>query len=287
MARSLVELADMTQSELLSGFVDTLLKTDEVTAAILANAAITDRPNVKFNRLLAVPTPVYANCDTSFSNQQISGSPVTVDLLTMAVQYNVCDIGQNLFSSFTDTLASETEGALKGLSQKILEGITGSGNGSSAIIGIDSAATQTMTCAVSGAIDVGDLDAMIDLCKTKDESTFFAGSPAVVRKVLAELRSESTLSYQELAGTTMRVPSYMGYPVLKAEGFAAGKLFLVSKAGYQVWLGSSPEMNVGGIFHMQNLGESQTKLEKLFRIYTHIAAANVNPLGLVECGQVI
>lgn len=287
MSRSLIELADTTQEQLLSGFVDTLIKTNEVTAAILAQAVITDRAQIKFNRLMSVPTPVYANCSTEFANQNISGSPVTVDLLTMAVQYNVCDIGQNLYSSFNDVLANETQGALKGLSDKILEGITGSGNGSSSIIGLDSAATQTMTCAVSGAIDVGDLDAALDMCKTKDEGTFFAGNPATVRKVLAELRAESTLSYQDLAGTTMKVPSYMGVPVLKAEGFATGKLFLVSKAGYQVWLGSSPEMNVGGIFHMQNLGESQTKLEKLFRLYCHIAAANVNPLGLVEIGQVI
>lgn len=288
MARTLLELADTTQDQLFAGFVDTLLKTDEITAALVAQSLVTDRPSIKFNRLASVPTPVYADCSTSFSNQAISGSPVTVDLLTLAVQYNVCDIGQNLYSSFTDVLASETQGAIKGMSHKILEGVVGAGNGSSAIIGLDSAATNSFACATSGAVDVSDLDRMIDEVKDRDESSFFVGAPATVRKVLAELRSESGgMDYQTLAGTSMRVPQYMGYSILKAEGAATGKLWLVSKSGYQMYFGASEDQSIGGIFNLQNLGNSQSKLEKLFRIYAHIAAVNVNPLGICELTQVI
>ncbi len=157
MARTLAELVNTTQSDLFSGFIDTLLKTDEFTAALIANAGVTDKPSLKFNRLASVPTPVYADCDTSFTSQAVSGGPVTVDLLTMAVQFNVCQIGQNLYSSYTDVVATEVEGALKGLSHKILADSVGSGNGSSAIYGLDSVATNTFAKA-GASVDVGDLD---------------------------------------------------------------------------------------------------------------------------------
>src|SRR5881394_2402355 len=104
MARTLTELADTTQNDLLSGFVDTLLKTDEWTAALIARAGITDRPAIKFNRKLADITPSYVDCTTSFTTQAMSGGPQTVNLLTMGSQFSVCTVGQNLYSSFTDVL---------------------------------------------------------------------------------------------------------------------------------------------------------------------------------------
>lgn len=283
MARTLAQLADTTQDDLFAGFVDTLLKTDEFTAALIANAGVTDRPSIKFNRLASVPTPVYADCDTSFSNQAISGGPVTVDLLTLAVQFNVCTIGQNLYSSYTDVVASEVQGALQGLSHKILADAVGSGNGSTAILGLDSVATNTFAKA-GGAVDVGDLDRLIDEVKDKNDRCFFLGAPATVRKVLAELRSEAGgMDYQTLAGTSMRTPAYLGYNILKAEGAASGSLYFVNPdSGYKLYFGTSEDMPIGSVFNMQDLGNSQTKLEKLWRIYAHIAGVSINPLGIAE-----
>lgn len=282
MARSLTELKNTTQDDLFAGFIDTLLKTDELTAALIANAGVTDRPSLKFNRLASVPTPVYADCDTTFTSQQISGGPVTVDLLTMAVQFNVCQVGQNLYSSYTDVVASEVEGALKGMSHKILAGAIGSGNGSSAIYGIDSLATNTFAKA-GASVDVGDLDRLIDEVKDKNDRCFFVGAPATVRAVLAEVRSEASMQYQELAGTTLRTPSYMGYNMLKAEGATANSLYFVNPdSGYKLWFGNTEDTPIGGIFALQDLGNSQTKLEKLWRIYCHIAGVSLNPLGIAE-----
>jgi hypothetical protein len=289
MARSLVELVETTQSDLLASFVDTLMKTDEFTAALIANAGVTDKPSIKFNRLASVPTPVYADCSTEFSNQAISGAPTTVNLLTMAVQFNTCQIGQNLYSSFTDVLASEVDGALKGLSHKILADSTGAGNGSSAILGLDSVSINAFNCATSGAVDVGDLDRMIDEVKDRANDCYFVGAPATIRKVLAELRSESGgMVYQDLAGTAMRVPQYLGYSILKAEGVGAGKLYFVNpRTGYKLFFGTAEDMPIGGVFAMQDLGNSQTKLEKLWRIYAHIAGISFNPLGIAELDQVV
>ena len=288
MARTLAELVETTQSDLMAGMYDTLIKTDEFTAALVSQAGVTDRPTIKFNRLLAVPSPVYADCSTEFSNQQISGAPVSVDLLTLAVQGSVCTVGQNLYSSFTDVMASEVAGALEGMSHKILADAVGSGNGSTAIYGLDSIATNTFACGVSGAVDVGDLDRMIDEVKDRANDCYFVGAPATIRKVLAELRAESTLTYGELAGTQFRTPQYMGYNILKAEGAGAGKLWFVNpRTGYKLFFGTSEDQPIGGVFNLQDLGVSQTKLEKMFRIYAHMAAVNLNPLGIAELSQII
>jgi len=285
MARSLTELADTTNDDLFAGFIDSLLKTDEFTASLVANAGLTDRPSIKFNRLAALPTPVYADCSTSLTSQAISGSPVTVDLLTMAVQFNVCDIGQNLYSSFTDVLASEVEGAIKGMSHKILADSVGSGNGSTAIYGLDSVASNSFTAAVSGAVDLADLDKLIDEVKSKSPAAVFVAAPATVRKVVAKLRSAGGLMVQELMGTTFQTPAYAGYNILKAEGVAANTLYFVDPSGYQLYFGTSADQKIGTVFNMQSLGESQTKLEKLYRIYAHIAGVSLNPQGIAELTQ--
>lgn len=283
MARTLANLVDSTQDALLSGFIDTLLKTDEWTAALVARAATTDRPSVKFNRIVAGIDPGYADCSTSFSSQAVSGAPVTVDLLTLAAQFSVCDIGQNLYSSFTDVLATEVEGAVKGMSRKILADSVGSGNGSTAIFGLDSVSSQSTAVAVSGAFDLGDLDALIDAVKSKSPEAVFVGAPATIRKVVAKLRSASGgLQVQSLMGTEMSTPSYAGYNLLKAEGVAAGTLYFVDPSGYQLYFGTSADNSIGGVFHMQDLGNSQTKLEHLYRIYAHIAGISLSPLGVAE-----
>lgn len=281
MARSLVELADTTQDQLLSGFIDTLLKTDEWTAALVARANVTDRPSIKFNRMVADITPGYADCSTSFSSQAISGVPMTVDLLTLASQFSVCQIGSNLYSSFTDVLATEVEGAVKGMSRKILADSVVAGNGSTAIYGLGSAASNSFAVAVSGAFDLGDLDKMIDEVKAKSPEAVFVGAPATVRKVVAKLRAASGgLMVQELMGTALSTPSYSGYNLVKAEGAAANTLYFVDPAGYQLYFGTSADNSIGGVFNMQDLGNSQTKLEKLYRIYAHIAGVSLNPLGI-------
>jgi hypothetical protein len=286
MAQSLSDLAYTTQSDLLAGFIDTLLKTDQLTAALVAQAGVTDRYSITFNRLASVPEPVYADCSTSLSSQSISGANVSVNLLTLAVQYNVCDIGQNLYSSFTDVLAAETQGALEGMSHKILAGVVGSGNGSTAIYGLDSVDTNTVACAVSGSPDVSDFDALIDAVKVKEAGQVFAGSPAAVRKMVKELRSEASMQWQELAGTTLNVPSYRGYPIVAAEGLDDSKLFFFGPQGYRLWFGNREDQSVGGVFGWQQLGESQTKLEKLYRIYTHIAGVSLNPKAIASLTNV-
>jgi hypothetical protein len=283
-ARTLANLVDTTQDDLLSGMINTLLKYDQFTANLIANAKVTDRPSIKFNRIVALPSAAYVDCTTSFTSQSISGAPVTVNLLTLAEQFAVCDIGQNLYSSFTDVLASEVDGALQSMSNQILADGVGSGNGSSAIYGLGSVATNSFAVATSGNFDLGDLDKLIDEVKTRSPNSYFVGAPATVRTVVAELRSATGgLQVQDLMGTAFKTPSYAGYNILKAEGAAAGSLYFVDpEQGYSMYFGTSEDMSIGGVFNMQDLGNSQTKMEKLYRIYAHIAGVSLNPQGIAK-----
>jgi hypothetical protein len=281
MARSLTELVNTTQDQLLPGFVDALLKHDEVTAAFVAAAGVTDRPSITYNRLASVPTPVYADCNTNFTSQNISGSKFTESLLTLAVQFDVCKIGQNLYSSYTDVVGSEVAGALKGLNEKIANDIVQGGNGSTAIKGIETFATNSFAIA-GGSVDVGDLDRLIDEVKDKGSRNVFIGAPATVRKVVAELRAESGgMDYQTLAGTALRTPQYMGYNLLKSEFVDSGKLYFVNpETGYRLMFGEKEDQEIGGIFALESLGKSQTQMKELWRVYCHVAGIGLNPQAL-------
>ena len=279
--RTLSDLANTTQDALLAGIIDTLKVKDQLTAALIANARVTDRPGLTFNRSASNPTPVVADCSTTFTTQSISANNYSVDLLTYAVQFGACSIGQNLYSSFDDVLAREMDGALKGMSDKIRVGATGNGNGSTDIYGLGSFAANEVTCAVSGSPDVSDLDAMIDSHLAGDAAPIFAGSPAVIRKIVKELRSEASMQWGELAGTALNTPTYRGINLVTATGLDATKLYLFSPAGYALWFGEKQDQDVGGIFGMQNLGTSQTKMEQLYRLYAHLAGVSENPQGLV------
>jgi hypothetical protein len=280
MARTLAELADTTQDLLLAGMINDLRKVDQLTAALIANARVTDRPSITFNRLASVPTPVVADCTTEFTSQALSGNNYSVDLLTYAVQFNACTIGQNLYSSFEDVVNAELNAALQGMSHKMLAGAVGSGNGSTDIYGLGSFAANTVNCAVSGTADVGDFDALIDAVKVKEAGQIFVGSPLAVRKMVKELRSEAAMAWQELAGTALNTPSYRGYNIVAAEGLSDSKVYFFGPSGYSLFFGERQDQSVGGIFGFQDLGISQTKMESIYRLYAHIAGVSLNPQGL-------
>lgn len=288
MARSLAELAYSTQDDLLAGFYDTLIKNDQVVAALISNAAVTDRPTISYNQLMSLGTPVYADCSTEFTSQNISGSNVTVNLLTLAEQFDVCTIGQNLYSSFTDVTQSEVAGAVKAMGNKIGYDAVRSGNGSSAILGMGSVVTAAQTISANASFGLEDLDYLMDTVLDKSGPMAFIGSPAAVRAVVRELRSASALDVMQLMGTTFNVPSYLGVPLLKSENVATSTdLFLVNlDTGYKIFLGSNPEQTVGGIFGLQDLGNSQTKLAKLWRIYAHVAGVSLNTKGIAKLSGV-
>lgn len=276
--RSLADLAETTQDELLPGIVDVLKKNDEVTAALIANARVTDRPTIAFNRLADAGSASYVGCDDTITSVALSSANVSYDLKTLVRQFDVCSTGQNLYSSTTDVVASELQNAIKVLSERIAEDAIEGSAGSGEITGLANQVTNTFAIAGS-SVDVSDLDRLYDEVLSRGPNMAFIGAPATVRAVLAELRSESGgMEYQTLAGTEMRVPSYLGIPILRNQ-FATGELHLVNLDDFVLYFGESEDMNVGGVFNLQEVGALESKLARRWRIYAHLAAVLIDTQG--------
>lgn len=278
--RSLSDLADTTQDELLSGIIDVLKQNDEFTAALIANAAVTDRPTIKFNRLADAGSASYVDCDDTITSEAISGSAASYDLMTLVRQFDVCQTGQNLYSSFTDVVASELQGAVKAMGEKIADDAM-TGNGTTEIEGIDTAVTNSFAIA-GGSVDVSDLDRLYDETLSRG-NLVYVGAPATVRTVLAELRSESGgMEYMTLAGTELRVPSYLGYPILRNQNAPASTLYMVDLEQYKLFFGEMEDQNVGGIFGLQDIGPLEDKLARRWRLYCHLAGVLLDTQGVSE-----
>lgn len=288
MARSLTELMNLTQPDLLVGIIDALKKNDELSTLLFANAGITDRYQIQFNRLASVPTPVVADCSTVLSSQNISAAPFTVNLLTKTSQFDVCEIGQNLYSSFTDVFQSELLGAIKGFSHNIAEEAVGSGDGTTALFGLGSNVSVAQTISAGGAFTLDDLDLLIDTVSDKGPNMAFIGAPAAVRAITRELRNGSALNVSQLMDSTFEVPKYMSKPIIKSDDVPAGVVYLVNlDTGYKLYLGNNPEQKVGGIFGLMDLGPSQTKLSHLWRLVAHINGVTLNQKGIARMNGVV
>lgn len=278
--RSLAELADTTQDELLSGLIDVLKTNDEWSAALISNAVVTDRPTVKGNRLVDEGGADYIDCDSTIVSEAISGSPFAFDLETIMRQFDVCITGQNLYSSFTDVVASELNGAIKAVGKKIAEdSMTGTGTGE--IAGL---ATQNVNAfGTAGTdLDVTDLDRLYDEVLSR-ENLVYVGAPATIRAALAEIRSEAGgLDYQTLAGTNLRVPSYLGIPMLRNQWAPSDKLFLVDMNQFRLFVGESVDNNIGGVFNLVDVGVVQNKHARRWRIYSQIAAVLLDTQASAE-----
>ena len=275
--RTLAELADTTQDDLLPGIIDVLKKNDEWTAALVANARLTDRPTIKGNRLASFGDAAYIDCDTEITSEAISGSPFSYDVLTILRQFDVCQTGQNLYSTFTDVVASELNGALKAVSEK-LAGDSMTGNGTTEIAGLD---TQNVNeFGTAGAdLDCGDLDRLYDEVISR-ENLVYVGQPAAIRTALAEIRSEAGgLTYGTLAGTELRVPEYLGIPLLRNHFAPADKIFLVDMNQFNLFVGESEDNNIGGVFNLVDVGVVQNKHARRWRVYGQFASVLLDTQG--------
>lgn len=277
MPRTLAELADTTQDLLLPGIIDVLKKNDEWTSALITNALTTDRPTIKGNRLADAGGASYIECDTEITSEAISASPFSYDLLTIMRQFDVCQTGQNLYSSFTDVVGSELTGALKAIGEKVADDSV-NGDGATEIAGLEDQVVNTF----SGAIGVDQLDRLYDEVLSR-ENLVFMGAPASVRSMLAEIRSEAGgLDYVTLAGTELRVPSYLGIPMLRNQFAPADKIYLVDMNQFRLFVGETQEANIGGVFSLVDVGVVQNKHARRWRVYGQFASVLLDTQGAAE-----
>lgn len=279
--RTLTELRDTTTEELFAGIYDNLMKLDGLTPILLSRAGVTDRPQIKWNRLAATPTAVVADCSTSLSSGQISGSPFTADPATIVAQFSVCNIGNNLYSSYSSVVADELAGAVKSVGEKIANDAL-QGDGSTSFDGIDAYVTNSFAQA-GGSLDLSDVDRLLDEVLTGGEKVI-VGPAAAIRAVKREIRAAGAgTTMMELAGRM--VEAYNGVPLIKSQFADASTLTCVDlDEGYQLYFGQNldPNMNVAGVFAVENLGSNQAKLEKLWRVYAHVFGVSKKSQGLAK-----
>jgi hypothetical protein len=276
--RSLAELVNLTQDDLQVGIFDNLKKLDNFTAILLANAGVTDRPTIKWNRLASVPAAVVADCSTTLTSEAISASPFTADLFTIVRQFDACTIGAGLYSTYTDVVESEVQGALKSINEKIANDAL-QGNGSTSFNGIENYTTNSFAIAGS-TLDLSDMDKLLDEVKGGPNKVF-VGAPAAIRALRREIREAGAGSTAaEIAGRM--IPTYENVPYVASEFVDAGKIHLVDlDEGFKIVFGTTydPALN-GGAFALEDLGSSKTKLAKEWRLYAHVAGWSATSQGL-------
>jgi hypothetical protein len=281
MSRTLAQLRDTTTEELFAGIYDNLMKVDGLSPFLLAKAGLTDKPQIKWNRLASTPTAVVADCTTSLSSSQISGSPMTANPAAIVAQFSVCNIGNNLYSSYSSVLADEVAGAVKSVAEKIANDAI-QGDGSTSFNGIDSYVTNSFAQA-AGTLSLSDIDRLIDEVLTGGDKVIF-GTAASVRAVTREIRAAGQgTTMMDLAGRS--VEAYRGVPLIKTQWADAATLTHADlDEGFQLIFGENldPNMNVAGVFALENLGSSKTKLEKEWRVYTQVFGVSKKSQGIAK-----
>ena len=279
MARSLSALRDTTTEELFAGIYDNLMVLDGFTSILIANAGLTDKPQLKWNRLLSNPAAVVADCSTSLTSENLSAGPFTADAFTYVKQFSVCTIGAGLYSSYTDTVADELSAAVKAIGEKVANDAV-QGDGSTALKGIEAYTTNSFAIAGS-TLDLSDIDRLKDEVLTSGRK-IMVGAPAAIRALRREIRNASQgAPMAEING--IQLATYDGVPFVASQFVDSGKIHLVDlDEGFQLYFGTTydPTLNVEGVFALEDLGASKTKLEKEWRIYGHAFGVSKKSQGL-------
>lgn len=282
--RTLAEAATTTQDELLSGIATALITANETLAFV--DIVPTDRPTITLNRESVIGTAqVSIGSDTTLVSEKNEVLPSSFAMRTYIRQFEVARTVQGLASTFIEQLALDTRLAAKGAGNKLALDMIAGLDANSEIIGLASQTAVGQTAAQAGAtLDLADLDAAWDRCLVKGAKMAWVGNAATRRAVVRELRANSSLAYTDLAGTTFRVPQYMGAPVLRNDNVPAGALYLVNMSiedeGYGLFMSNQQGEAMAGLFGLIDAGWVQNKDRKIYRLVTDVAGVLQSPLAI-------
>lgn len=274
--RTLSDALNQTQDQLLAGLVKKYLTTNEYLA--WAEPVITDRPYIKFNRVVdygAVQKGI--DCNTSFASEAISAAPVTVSLVKYGRQFEVCEDVENLAGTFVMQTQEELLGAMTALSNELATDAI-DGNGSGEIHGLNSLVTSSVPA--SGVGGVGNIEALWyleDAVKAKSGKMAYICNSTTKRKIMRVISDNSQIPYTDLQNGLFTVPLFNGKPILVNDTCTTGDVFLINgdnAEGVFPVIGQNSGQNIGGLFGMKDIGYSQTKDTRLFRLtgnFGHIA----------------
>ena len=274
--RSLSDLRNTTTEQMIPGLVDAIRYNDQLSALMIGNAFVTDRPQIKLNRIAERSAASVVAAGGTITSVALSATAATFDFDTIVSQFEVASQGYNQYSSYTDVKAAEMVEAAKRIGRTIASNIFVSGTNT---VGLNVQNINSAAVATSGALKLADLDNLSDLVLSKSANMAFIGKPASVNAVVRELRSTAGgLQYSDLAGTAFTVPQYLGIPLVKSEFATAGELWLVNLDDYKLGFGNYSDMSYG-IFGLQEVGPAEARLATISRLYASIFTVLFNTAG--------
>lgn len=283
--RSLTEAVDLTQDHLVRGVATAILTANETIAYY--DVLLTDRYSVRVNREADIGSGQMVECGDTIISQPNATSRVDFLLRHAIRQFEVCEDVQNLASSFENQLALDTRLAAKGLMQNIIAPqLIAGDNVPPNLAGWDTLIATGMTTGLIGT-DVGleDLDALWQRVLVKSAKMAWVANAATIRTLLKVIRTEAEITYMELAGTTFRVPAYLGYPILRNDNCQNGDLYLANMSWDDEGLGLFLANKEGAstfdaMFDLQFVGIKHDGIEHIYRLGGYFAQALRSPLAL-------
>ena len=276
MARTLAEIYESSQDELIRGFIDGLKEQDQLVDVMLAAALQTDRDTIKFNRVTDEPDTVLADCSTELTYDGMDTSPVSIALCTHVTPYKLCSIGNDLGSAFVDQWDAETQAAIRSHVKKIASLIVNGSASTDCISGLNSQTSKEVSLTAT-AFGLTDLEAMEDAVLAGGQKVFI-GAPATIRAVRAEVELAGEITVSELEGMRNPLRGWGGMPFIKTVHAPANRLFLVSLDSFKLWFGTvknvaAGDINIEGLFGVQKVGHDKDTMNILARLVSHSTVA--------------
>jgi hypothetical protein len=278
--QSLTELKNYTQEQLFPQLINVLKVNDEFVDMLIADALVTDRLTIKFNRTASEGTAAYVGCDDAVTVSAVSGNSYSYDLKTINKSFSVCLPGKDQGSTFVDPTQVEMNGALTAISKIIgsdaISGLYGSGQ----LSGLNEQVVSTVAAASASDL-IPFLDEAYDATLSRENLAFIM-NPAAARAVEKDLRAAAGgLTYGELSGTTRTVSAYRGIPIVRSANVGAGIGYLVDRSQFKLFFGQG-EGAIGSIFNVADAGTMETRLRKLMHIYVNAQTVLFNTQGATK-----
>ena len=283
--RTLAEAVDLTQDELVRGVGTALLTANETIAYY--DIRLTDRYSIRVNREADIGNGQMVQCGDTIISQPNATERVDFPVRHALRQFEVCEDVQNLASTFQDQVALDTVLASKGLMQNVVAPQLINGTGIAPYFnGWESLIAPAMATGLIGAsFALEDLDALWQRVLVKSEKMAWVGNAATMRTVITQIRTDAELTYMDLAGTTFRVPAYLGYPILRNDNVPDGHLYLANMdwdaEGLGLFLANKEGASTfDSLFQLQFVGIKHDGIEHIYRIGGYFAQALMSPLAL-------
>lgn len=257
---------------------DTLLTSNQSMA--VWELGTTDAPQVQVNRIYDHGSVTAVDCSTSISASDISAGPVTFSFDTFQETVPVCydsKVGANAGGTMEQAiLTSLLAAAAEKMESLIVDGGTN-------FNGLDDLVVAGQTFAAGATASTADLSKALRLTKGRGRKVFMAAGDTY-DKIESVLKTEASLSYQDLANGTFNTISYRNVPVIINDNMTAGDVYCVTLGGdgVSVVFNESPNRKIGGVFDLINIPMPVDSINEYIRVIFRATQVLGNPQALTK-----